>query len=421
MADNAQTLAARDVHGTAKNLTSHVDDLYDGAVALRRRLHEWPETGNHLPTTREAVLESLEGLPLDITLHETTSGIAALLTGGKPGPTVMLRGDMDALPMPEDTGLDFASRNDNTMHACGHDTHTAMLATTARLLADRKDDLPGRVLFMFQPGEEGHHGAKFMLDEGLLEVPPLADGTPSPVSSAFALHITTAIPAGWVSTKGGPAMASSDTFEIEVKGKGGHASEPFRALDPIPVACEIVQALQMHVTRRIPVFDPSVVTVTQIHTGTTSNVIPETAKISGTIRAVSESTRKKVHDGLKRVAEGIAATHEMSAHVEVKIGYPVTVNDGPSADFGLQVADALVGADKAVRLPSPIMGAEDFSYVLNKLPGAMIFLGGTAAGVNPATAAPNHSNRVMFDELAMKTGVSMYASLALRTLGVRLD
>jgi hippurate hydrolase len=164
-----------------------------------------------------------------------------------------------------------------------------------------------------------------------------------------------------------------------------------------------------------------VVTVTQIHTGTTSNVIPETAWINGTIRAVSESTRKKVHDGLKRVAEGIAATHEMSARVDVKIGYPVTVNDGPSADFGLQVADALVGADKAVRLPSPVMGAEDFSYVLNKLPGAMIFLGGTPEGVNPATAAPNHSNRVMFDEKAMKTGIAMYASLALRTLGVRLD
>jgi amidohydrolase len=421
MAENTQTLAARDVHGTANSLLQQVDDVYDDAVALRRRLHTWPEVGNHLPVTRDAVLESLEGLPLDITLHHTTSGIAALLTGGKPGPTVMLRGDMDALPMPEDTGLGFASRTENMMHACGHDTHTAMLATTAKLLAARKDDVPGRVLFMFQPGEEGHHGAKFMLEEGLLEVPPLADGTASPVSAAYALHITTAIPAGWVTAKGGPIMASSDTFEITVTGKGGHASEPFRTLDPIPVACEIVQALQMHVTRRIPVFDPTVVTVTQIHTGTTSNVIPESAFINGTIRAVSESTRKKVHDGLKRVAEGIAATHEMSATVEINIGYPVTVNDGPSADFGLEIADALVGADKSVRLPSPIMGAEDFSYVLNKLPGAMIFLGGTPDGVNPATAAPNHSNRVMFEEQAMKTGIAMYASLALRTLGVRLD
>ena len=421
MAQNQQTAAAREVHGTAKELAAHVDDLYDGAVALRRRLHEWPEVGTHLPNTRDAVLASLEDLPLDITLHQTTSGIAALLTGGKPGPTVMLRGDMDALPMPEDTGLDFSSRTENVMHACGHDTHTSMLATTARLLAERKDQLPGRVLFMFQPGEEGHHGAKFMLEEGLLDVPPLADGSASPISAAYALHITTAIPAGWVTAKGGPIMASSDTFEIVVNGKGGHASEPFRAHDPVPVACEIVQALQMMVTRRIPVFDPTVVTVTQIHTGTTSNVIPETAYINGTIRAVSESTRKKVHEHLQRVAEGIAAAHEMSADVNVKIGYPVTVNDGPSADFGMEIADALVGAEKSVRLPNPVMGAEDFSYVLNQLPGAMIFIGGTPDGVNPASAAPNHSNRVMFDERAMKTGISLYASLALRTLGVRLS
>ena len=421
MAENTQTMAARETHGVAASITEHVEDLQSGAVALRRKLHEWPETGNILPRTREAVLESLADLPLDITLHETTSGIGALLTGGKPGPTVMLRGDMDALPMPEDTGLDFASRVDNVMHACGHDTHTSMLATAARLLSERRADLPGRVLFMFQPGEEGHHGAKFMLEEGLLDVPALADGTPSPVTAAYAIHISTNLPCGWVSSKGGPIMASSDTFEIVVTGKGGHASEPFRTRDPIPVACEIVQAIQMHITRRINVFDPSVVTVTQIHTGTTSNVIPETARINGTIRAVSESTRKKVHDGLKRVAVGIAETHEMSADVNVTIGYPVTVNDAPSADFGMSVADALVGAEKAVRLPHPIMGAEDFSYVLNKLPGAMMFLGGTPEGINPATAAPNHSNRVMFDEDAMKTGVALYASLAMRSLGVRLD
>ena len=421
MAENTQTMAARETHGVAASITEHVEELQSGAVALRRKLHEWPETGNVLPRTREAVIESLADLPLDITLHETTSGIGALLTGGKSGPTVMLRGDMDALPMPEDTGLDFASRVDNVMHACGHDTHTSMLATAARLLSERRADLPGRVLFMFQPGEEGHHGAKFMLEEGLLDVPALADGTPSPVTAAYAIHISTNLPCGWVSSKGGPIMASSDTFEIVVTGKGGHASEPFRTRDPIPVACEIVQAIQMHITRRINVFDPSVVTVTQIHTGTTSNVIPETARINGTIRAVSESTRKKVHDGLKRVAVGIAETHEMSADVNVTIGYPVTVNDAPSADFGMSVADALVGAEKAVRLPHPIMGAEDFSYVLNKLPGAMMFLGGTPEGVNPATAAPNHSNRVMFDEDAMKTGVALYASLAMRSLGVRLD
>ena len=344
-----------------------------------------------------------------------------MLTGDKPGPTVMLRGDMDALPMPEDTGLDFASKTENFMHACGHDTHTSMLVSAAKLLSDRRGEIPGRVLFMFQPGEEGYHGAKFMLEEGLLDVAKNNDGSESPITAAYALHITSSMPAGTIGTRSGPIMASSDVLSIKITGKGGHASEPFRTLDPIPVACEIVQALQMMITRRIETFDPAVVTITKLVAGTTFNVIPESALIEGTIRAVSEKTRNKVHDSIRRVAEGIAAAYEMQATVEIRIGYPVTVNDAPSTDFALEVAESLLGEGKAVRMPSPIMGAEDFSYVLSKIPGAMVFLGGTPEGVNPMTAAPNHSNRVMFEESAMAHGVALYASLALRTLGVTLN
>lgn len=418
---NTPVSAAQERHGAAAGLKDQVGGLMDSTIALRRNLHKWPEIGNSLPKTREQVLSALEGLPLDITLHETTSGIAAMLTGGKPGPTVMLRGDMDALPMPENTDLDFASKTENCMHACGHDTHTSMLVSTAKLLSDRRSEIPGRVLFMFQPGEEGYHGAKFMLDEGLLNVSKLKDGSDSPIKAAYALHITSSMPAGTVGTRSGPVMASSDTLSITITGKGGHASEPFRTLDPIPVACEIVQALQMMITRRIETFDPAVVTITKLIAGTTTNVIPETAKIEGTIRAVSEKTRNKVHDSIRRVAEGIAATYEMQASVEIKLGYPVTVNDAPSVDFALDVAESLLGEGKAVHMPSPVMGAEDFSYVLNQIPGAMVFLGGTPEGLNPATAAPNHSNRVMFDETAMAHGVALYSSLALRTLGVTLN
>ena len=418
---NTPVSAAQERHGAAAGLKDQVGGLMDSTIALRRNLHKWPEIGNSLPKTREQVLSALEGLPLDITLHETTSGIAAMLTGGKPGPTVMLRGDMDALPMPEDTDLDFASKTENCMHACGHDTHTSMLVSTAKLLSDRRGEIPGRVLFMFQPGEEGYHGAKFMLDEGLLNVSKLKDGSDSPIKAAYALHITSSMPAGTVGTRSGPVMASSDTLSITITGKGGHASEPFRTLDPIPVACEIVQALQMMITRRIETFDPAVVTITKLIAGTTTNVIPETAKIEGTIRAVSEKTRNKVHDSIRRVAEGIAATYEMQASVEIKLGYPVTVNDAPSVDFALDVAESLLGEGKAVHMPSPIMGAEDFSYVLNQIPGAMVFLGGTPEGLNPATAPPNHSNRVMFDEASMAHGVALYSSLALRTLGVTLN
>ncbi|MEJ7723627.1 MAG: M20 family metallopeptidase, partial [Ilumatobacteraceae bacterium] len=386
-------------------------------VELRRTLHSWPEIGNDLPITRDHVLEALEGLPLEVTSHDTTSGIAAMLTGGRPGPTILLRGDMDALPLHEDTDLDFTSRVDGAMHACGHDTHTAMLVSVARVLTDRRGELAGRVLFMFQPGEEGHHGARFMLDEGLLAVPDLADGTASPVDAAFAMHITSALPTGFVATRPGPVMASADRLQITITGKGGHASEPHRAVDPIPVACEIVQALQTMITRSIDVFDPSVVTVARIAAGTTNNVIPESAEIEGTIRAVSEATRTKVHDGIRRVVDGIASAHGVSATTEVEPGYPVTVNDDDFAAFSASTATEVVGADRVITLPNPVMGAEDFSYVLHDVPGTMMFLGATPHSENLATAAPNHSNRVYFEESAMQDGIAVYSAVALAHLG----
>ena len=408
-------------HGPSKELRDQARGLQDAAVSLRRSLHQHPEIGNHLPATREQVLGALDGLPLDITLHKTTSGIAALLTGDKPGPTVLLRGDMDALAMPEDTGLDFASKNVNMMHACGHDTHTSMLVQAAHLLSDRKGEIPGRVLFMFQPGEEGHHGARYMIDEGLLDLPKNADGSDSPLTGAFALHITSTLPVGMAGIRGGAIMASSDQLEIRVKGAGGHASAPHLTSDPIPVACEIVQALQSMVTRRIDAFDPAIVTVARINAGTTYNVIPETASIEGTIRAMSAKTRGKVHELISQVATGIAAAHGLSAEVDIHLGYPVTVNDPTFAGFSTEVATSILGDKKVVQLPNPVMAAEDFSYVLERLPGSIMFLGGTPSGQNPATAAPNHSNRVMFDEDAMEVGVSLYAAMALRHLGVRLS
>jgi hippurate hydrolase len=211
-------------------------------------------------------------------------------------------------------------------------------------------------------------------------------------------------------------MASADKIVIRVTGQGGHASEPFRAVDPIPVACEIVMALQTMVTRRVDVFDPAVVTVGRITAGTTNNVIPETADIEGTIRTVSEHTRSRVHDSVKRVAENVAAAHGCDGNVEIVYGYPVTTNDDRFAEFTLGLAREVAGADSVVRLPNPVMGAEDFSYVLNELPGSMAFLGGTPHDRKLATAAPNHSNRVYFEESAMHTGISLYAAAALRRL-----
>jgi hippurate hydrolase len=417
MAKNTLTTDdARDQHGNPAGILEQANDIFDETVALRRELHKWPELGNHLPRTRDAVLTALQGLPLDITLHETTSGIAAMLTGDKPGETVLIRGDMDALPMPEDTSLEFKSNVENAMHACGHDTHTAMLVGTAKLLSSRKADITGRVLFMFQPGEEGFNGASEMLNEGLLNV-----GTESPITGAYAIHSASNIPGGFVGLKGGTIMASSDSMTITVKGRGGHGSAPHFTLDPVPIACEIVQALQTLVTRRVDVFDPGVITVTQIHTGTTSNVIPETAMINGTIRAVSERTRSLLHDGISRVAEGIAAAHGMEVEVDLHIGYDVTINNEDKASFAADVATAVSG-DRNVRIMDhPVMGAEDFSYVLNRVPGAMMFLGLMPEGMDIMKAAPNHSNRAIYEETHMRRGIAVYSSLALRHLGVPLS
>ncbi len=402
---------------TLATLHDEAIDLQGETVALRRAMHERPELGNDLPITRDLVLESLEGLPLDVTLHESTSGVAALLTGGRPGPTVLLRGDMDALPLHEDTGLDFASKDDGKMHACGHDTHTAMLSSAAKLLAAHRDEIAGRVLFMFQPGEEGHHGARFMLDEGLLDLPPHAAGGESPVTGAFALHISSVLPTGMVATRGGPCMASADEFLIRVHGSGGHASAPHLALDPVPIACEIVQALQLMVTRRIDVFDPAVVTVGRIEAGTTNNIIPPMAEIHGMIRTFSQRTRNAVHDNLRRVASSIAEAHGATAEPEIIMGYPVTSNHHEFAAFTLDTARQALGDDRVVELPNPIMGAEDFSYVLEAVPGTMMFLGGTHPDRDPRTAPMNHSNLVHFDEDTMPTGVELYARMALCHLG----
>jgi amidohydrolase len=385
----------------------------DTAVELRRRIHRRPELGNDLPETQATLLEALDGLPLAVTTGSSTSSIVAILDGAEPGPTVLLRGDMDALPMPEDTGLDFASEVDGAMHACGHDAHVAMLAGAAALLSARRSAFAGRVAFMFQPGEEGHHGARYMLEEGLLA--RAADGAER-VSMAFAIHQSPSIPSGMIATRGHALLASADELQITVRGRGGHASMPHHANDPIPVACEIVTALQTMVTRRVDVFDPAVVTVAKIRAGTTNNVIPETAALWGTIRTVSERTRNEVIADIERVATGIATAHGATAEVEVTRGYPVTVNDDGAAGFALDTAARLLGERSAVAMPSPVMGAEDWSYVLQEVTGAMAFLGTRPAGFAPHEVAPNHSNRMVIDEAAMAAGIATYAGVALRWL-----
>lgn len=394
------------------DLFAQARSLQPRTVALRRAVHRRPEVGLQLPETREAVLGALADLPLQVHLGVGVSSVVAVLEGDRPGPTVLLRGDMDALPMPEDTGLDFASEVPGRMHACGHDTHVAMLASAARLLADRRAELAGRVLFMFQPGEEGYHGARYMIDEGLLD-PTGPAGRPA---SAFALHISATLPTGEIHLRPGPLMAAADVIEVTVTGRGGHASAPHDALDPVPAAAAMVGALQTALGREVAAHDPAVLTVAHIRAGTTNNVIPETAYLEGTLRTLDEDVRARVHDVVRRVCRHTALAHGCSAVVDITPGYPVTVNDEDAAARVGALAADVVGRSRVVTMPTPIMGAEDFSYVLRQVPGALAFLGGCPPGVDPATVAPNHSNRVVFDEAAMATGVAVYAGLALDAL-----
>jgi hippurate hydrolase len=389
-----------------QQLLDAADAVLPDAVALRRRIHSEPELGLDLPRTQAAVLESLAGLDLTVTTGTAVSSVVADLRGAEPGPTLLLRADMDALPMPEDTGAEFGSTVDGVMHACGHDAHVAMLVGAARVLSAERSALRGTIRFAFQPGEEGFAGARYMIDEGMLDAPN--------VDAAFALHVSPNLPAGSIWTRGGPIMASADVLDIRVTGKGGHASSPHLANDPIPVAAEIVQALQTFVTRRIDAFDPIVVTMTYVHAGTTNNVIPEDVHLRGTLRALSPSGRRRGHEGIERVASGIAAAHAMDATVTIEAGYPPTINDDAFATFALDVAADLLGETNAGRMPAPIMGAEDFSYVLEQRPGAMAFLGVCPEGTRPSDAHACHSNRMRIDEESMRAGIAMHCAVARR-------
>jgi amidohydrolase len=379
-------------------------------IAVRRRLHRRPEIGLHLPETQAVVADELRSLGLEPKLGGTTTSVVAVIEGDLPGPTTLLRADMDALPLHEDTGLDFASEIDGVMHACGHDTHVAMLLGAARLLVERRATLRGRTLLMFQPGEEGKHGARFMLDEGLLEDGPHGVGD---VARAFAIHISTRYASGVVALRPGAIMASADRIEATVHGRGGHASTPHLALDPVPVTAELILALQSMITRRVDTFDPAVLTITRLAGGTTNNIIPSSVLIEGTIRTVSETQRASVRAWTEQVAAGIAAAHGAEIDLLIEPGYPVTMNDPDITAWIRSLAVGVAGESLVEDLAAPVMGAEDFSYVTQRVPGMMAFLGARSAALDPATAPQNHSNLVVFEEAPMATGVALYAAAAL--------
>lgn len=393
-------MLTNDLLESARGLSANI-------VSLRRAIHAEPELGLNTPKTLAKVREALADRPLTWREGTSCTGAIATLEGAQPGRRVLLRGDMDALPMDEGTGLEFASTIPGRMHACGHDTHTAMLAAAARLLAGRRGDFAGTVDFMFQPGEEGHHGARFMIGDGLLD--PLPD-------AAFALHVMPNAPFGVLAGRAGPLMAAADQFTITVRGRGGHGSMPHDCADPVPAAAAIVGAIQAMVTRRFNPASAVVVTVTQLAGGMAHNVIPDVASLGGTIRTLTAENRARVATLLAETASEVARAYGVEADCRIEEGFPVTVCDARAVALGKAVATSIVGEGGWRDLADPIMGAEDFAYVLERTPGAMFFLGVAGEGDDWRQCCGIHSPRMVVDEKALPTGTAMLAGCALEFL-----
>ena len=381
-------------------------ELRERLVAVRRELHACAEVGLDLPRTQAVIQRELAELDLEVSTGVGLSSVTAVLRGAHAGPTVLLRGDMDALPVDEKTGLPFAATS-GAMHACGHDLHMAGLLGAAHLLSAHRDDLHGDVIFMFQPGEEGYAGAKHMIDEGVLT----AAGE-KPVA-AYALHVDSMTPWGTFVTREGSIMASVSTAYLTVRGTGGHAAMPHHAIDPVPVAAEIVLAIQSFAARRIPVMDPAVISVTRITSDSDAgNVLSGSVTLEANIRSVSRETLALVRDGLPALLSGIAVAHGCELDVEFVDSYPVTYNDPAETRLVLETLDELHGADRVQRLAAPSMASEDFAYVLDEVPGTLLFLGVAPEGEQ----APMHSDRVIFDDALLDLHASTLAELARRRL-----
>jgi hippurate hydrolase len=392
-----------DVSQSFEGLQAEIEENFgEKIVALRRDIHREPELGFDTERTAEKVLTALDGLPLDIETGVAENGIVATLKGKGDGPTVALRADMDALPIQEETGLPFSSEIEGRMHACGHDGHTSMLVGAAHALSqeDLRDSLSGAVKFVFQPAEEGGGGGKVMVDEGVVE----------DVSSIFALHLWPGLPFGKVATKAGPIMAAADAFEMEIRGSGGHGAMPHLAADAVVIAAQVVTALQTVVSREVDPVEPAVLTVGEIGAGTAFNIIPEKARLGGTVRTLNSNLRERMPGRVEAVARGVAKGMRGDANLDYTFSYPVTVNDESAAGYALGVAEDLFGAHSVQELSNPSMTAEDFSYYLEDVPGAFIWLG---VGEDVSGL---HTPQLAFDEEILPRGSALLAALALQSL-----
>jgi hippurate hydrolase len=379
-------------------------------ISLRRKLHQIPEFGLELPNTLKTILDEVSDLG-EITLGKSITSAVLHIKGDLPGPTVLLRADMDALAVVEDTGLEYASTN-GFMHACGHDLHMAMGVGACKILASRKSELKGEVIVFFQPGEEGHHGADVMIEEQALMV----SGT-KPIR-AYGLHVFSSYPLGMMGSRSGPLMASAGDLLVTVSGSGGHGSMPWLSKDPISVLNEIMSALQTMVTKRFSAFDPVIVNIGWVRAGdtATTNVIPETASFGATVRVFSEENATKLKQYTQELVESIASGFGLTATVEFTRATKVLVNDAAAIASVEKVTSEVFGPGRYINLPTPIAGGEDFASIVREVPGAFVFMGACPPGVDHTTAATNHSNKAVFDDSVLGDGAALLAHLAIDAL-----
>lgn len=398
-------------------MPSPVELLHEAATyaktltQIRRDLHQIPEFGLNLPKSQARILESIQGLG-DIHLGKDLNSIGLVIKGGKPGPTILLRADMDALSVKEETGLGFASTN-GFMHACGHDLHMAAAVGAAHLIATHKAELSGTVVIWFQPGEEGHHGADVMIEEGFLEL-----SGERPIA-AYGLHVFTAMPIGAIACKPGPLMASAGDLHVTFHGSGGHGSMPWLSKDPVTPMIEAISALQNMLNKRFDQFDPVILNVGWIRAGddATTNVIADSASFGATVRTFSQKSTALLHELAPKLIHSIAEGFGLTATVEFGRATKVLMNDPAAVARVEKVSKALVGEQGYIPLQAPMAGGEDFASIVHEVPGAFVFVGACPPDINHETASTNHSAKAMFDDSVLPLCASILAGLAFDHLG----
>ncbi len=407
--------------GWSEDLGTRIDGgaqaVESKVIAWRRDIHEHPELSNREFRTSELVAKHLQGLGLEVQTKVAHTGVVGVLKGGKPGPVIALRADMDALPVEERVELPFKSKVRSTyegqdvgvMHACGHDTHVAILMGAAEVLAGMREDIPGTIKFIFQPAEEGapkgeKGGAGVMIEEGVLQNPA--------VEAIFGLHITQAWEVGHAAYRPMGMMASAERFDVKLQGKQTHGAQPWMGVDPIVVGAQIVMALQTIVSRQIDVTAaPAIITVGSMHGGVRNNIVPDSVSMSGTVRTFDPDMKKEIHERMERTITRIAESAGATAELEISDGVPVTFNDPALTEQMGRTLDSVFGGDNVQTAPM-VTGAEDFSFYQEKVPGFFFFLGGRPQGVPKEQAIPNHSPLFAVDESALTGGVRAMSRLA---------